>query len=209
MDEGLTLDELARLTGMSPRNVRAHQSRGLLAPPVLRGRLARYDAHHVARLVLIRSLQAQGFSLESIGRILTQSRVYSALLGEEEQRPWGEAPLAAAAQLERVDPGSVARLVALGLLRAEGDGYLVQLPVAGVAGHLLAQGVPLAMVLPTVLEAAEAGLALGRRLAADYATLDDVAVNEGDAVRIAARLHATVFEVALRHGADRAEPSPG
>jgi DNA-binding transcriptional MerR regulator len=29
----LTIDELARRTGMTVRNVRAHQSRGLLPPP--------------------------------------------------------------------------------------------------------------------------------------------------------------------------------
>jgi hypothetical protein len=37
-DDDLTIDELARRTGMTVRNVRAHQSRGRLARPTLRGR---------------------------------------------------------------------------------------------------------------------------------------------------------------------------
>ena len=199
---GLTLDELAGLVGMSPRNVRAHQSRGLLPPPVLRGRVAYYDAHHVARLTLIRSLQSQGFSLESIRRILAHGQVYSAVVGEEVQQPWAEAPLAATDQLERTDPGSVARLIELGLLRRDGDRYLVALPVAGIAGHLLTQKVPLSLVLADVLEAAEAGHRLGQKLAADYHDLDDLTDGGRDALRIATRLLATVFEIAMHHGTE-------
>ena len=32
----LTIDELARETGMTARNIRAHQSRGLFPPPKVR-----------------------------------------------------------------------------------------------------------------------------------------------------------------------------
>ena len=34
----LTIDELARETGMTVRNIRAHQSRGQLPPPAVRAR---------------------------------------------------------------------------------------------------------------------------------------------------------------------------
>jgi hypothetical protein len=38
IDDGdLTIDELAQRTGMTVRNIRAHQSRGLLPPPEVRG----------------------------------------------------------------------------------------------------------------------------------------------------------------------------
>jgi DNA-binding transcriptional MerR regulator len=68
--EQLTIDELARRTGMTVRNIRAHQSRGLLPPPEVRGRTGYYGADHIARIELIRELQADGFKLEAISRLL-------------------------------------------------------------------------------------------------------------------------------------------
>jgi DNA-binding transcriptional MerR regulator len=66
----LTIDELARRTGMTARNIRAHQSRGLLPPPEVRGRTGYYGSEHLARLELIRELQAEGFNLEAIRRLI-------------------------------------------------------------------------------------------------------------------------------------------
>src|SRR5437660_5426633 len=66
----LTIDQLAQRTGMSARNIRAHQSRGLLAPPTLRGRTGYYGDEHVARVELIQKLQGDGFSLALIQRLL-------------------------------------------------------------------------------------------------------------------------------------------
>ena len=68
--EQLTIDELARRTGMTVRNIRAHQSRGLLPPPEVRGRTGYYGRDHIARIELIRELQADGFKLEAISRLL-------------------------------------------------------------------------------------------------------------------------------------------
>jgi DNA-binding transcriptional MerR regulator len=65
-----TVDELARLVGMSPRNIRAHRARNLLAPPVRRGRIAFYHAGHLRRLEAIKALQRQGFNLVAIEAIL-------------------------------------------------------------------------------------------------------------------------------------------
>src|SRR3954466_12904778 len=72
-DAALTIDELAQRTGMTVRNVRAHQSRGLLPPPEVRGRTGYYTTEHVARIDLIRELQDDGFSLELIGRLLSSA----------------------------------------------------------------------------------------------------------------------------------------
>ena len=68
--EQLTIDELARRTGMTVRNIRAHQSRGLLPPPEVRGRTGFYGPAHATRIELIRELQADGFKLEAISRLL-------------------------------------------------------------------------------------------------------------------------------------------
>src|SRR5213083_2244877 len=67
---GVTIDELARQTGMTVRNIRAHQSRSLLPPPEVRGRTGYYGEEHVARIELIKELQADGFNLESIRKLL-------------------------------------------------------------------------------------------------------------------------------------------
>src|SRR5919205_2227362 len=69
-EDALTIDELARRTGMTVRNLRAHQSRGLLPAPEVRGRTGYYGAEHVARVELIKGLQADGFNLEAIRRLI-------------------------------------------------------------------------------------------------------------------------------------------
>jgi DNA-binding transcriptional MerR regulator len=69
-EDGLTIDELSRETGMTARNIRAHQSRGLLPPPVVRSRTGYYGPEHVARIRLIQDMQGQGFNLKSIERLL-------------------------------------------------------------------------------------------------------------------------------------------
>lgn len=66
----MTIRELAERTGMSVRNIRAHQTRGLLPPPVVRGRTGYYGEEHVARIELTREMQAEGLNLEAIRRVL-------------------------------------------------------------------------------------------------------------------------------------------
>ena len=73
-DDGLrTIDELAQQTGLTTRNIRAYQSRGLLPPPEVRGRTGYYGTEHVARLDLIREMQADGFNLTAIKRLIEGS----------------------------------------------------------------------------------------------------------------------------------------
>ncbi len=66
----MTIGELAERTGMTVRNIRAHQTRGLLPPPVVRGRTGYYNEEHLARVVLTREMQADGLNLEAIRRVL-------------------------------------------------------------------------------------------------------------------------------------------
>jgi DNA-binding transcriptional MerR regulator len=66
----MTIDDLARRSGMTVRNIRAHQSRGLLPPPDVRGRTGYYGDRHLDRLELIRELQADGLNLKAIRRLL-------------------------------------------------------------------------------------------------------------------------------------------
>jgi DNA-binding transcriptional MerR regulator len=66
----MTIRELAERTGMTVRNIRAHQTRGLLPPPVVRGRTGYYNDEHVVRIELTREMQADGLNLEAIRRVL-------------------------------------------------------------------------------------------------------------------------------------------
>src|ERR1700704_2045493 len=69
----LTIEQLAAEVGMSVRNIRNHHSRGLLPPPEVRARVGYYNSEHVARLRLILDLQADGFNLAAIERLLSGS----------------------------------------------------------------------------------------------------------------------------------------
>src|SRR5205085_9129048 len=65
-----TIDQLAQASAVTVRNIRAHQSRGLLPPPEVRGRTGFYTTEHLDRLRLIVEMQGDGFNLNSIKRIL-------------------------------------------------------------------------------------------------------------------------------------------
>ncbi len=69
----LTVEQLAAEVGMSVRNIRNHHTRGLLPAPEVRARIGYYNADHVARLKLILDLQADGFNLAAIERLLSGS----------------------------------------------------------------------------------------------------------------------------------------
>ncbi|MBV9487772.1 MAG: MerR family transcriptional regulator [Frankiaceae bacterium] len=56
------IDDLAQAAGMTVRNVRAYQERGLLHPPAKRGRTGVYDDTHLARLRLIGQLLERGYT---------------------------------------------------------------------------------------------------------------------------------------------------
>src|SRR5688572_16280620 len=69
----LTIEQLAHETGMTVRNIRAHQSRRLLPPPELREGTGYYGPEHIARLKLIREMQAHGFNLAAIKHLVEGS----------------------------------------------------------------------------------------------------------------------------------------
>jgi DNA-binding transcriptional MerR regulator len=149
----LTIDQLAQRTGMSARNIRAHQSRGLLAPPTLRGRTGYYGNGHVARVELIQKLQDDGFSLALIQRLLRiagDSTDSLARLAEVLHQPFGpEQPrVVATGELERRfrtrSPEVRGTLEELGFLRRVGNGQLEEVtPLAFRGGEVFADlGVP-------------------------------------------------------------------
>lgn len=68
----MTIENLSQRSGVTTRNIRAYQSRGLLSSPVSRpgARSAFYTPEHLARLRLISRLQDRGFSLAGIADLL-------------------------------------------------------------------------------------------------------------------------------------------
>lgn len=78
----LTIDELAQQTGMTVRNIRAHQSRGLLPAPDVQGRIGYYGEPHKARLELIQQLQAGGFNLTAIQRLVERAEETGDSIGD-------------------------------------------------------------------------------------------------------------------------------
>ena len=153
-DNDLTIDELARRIGMTVRNIRAHQSRGLLPPPVLRGRTGYYGAEHIARLELIQELQTEGFNLDLIKRLLEGAggsssdvlRFKQALarpFGDEEPVQVGIAELIE--EWGTADPAMLMKALSLGLVRQLPDGrFEVRSPRLAKAGRELHRlGVPL------------------------------------------------------------------
>ena len=69
----LTIEQLAAESGMTVRNIRAHRARGLLPAPEVRERVGYYGLEHLARLRLIAEMQAEGFNLRAIGRLLQET----------------------------------------------------------------------------------------------------------------------------------------
>ncbi len=151
--EAFTIDQLAQRTGMTVRNIRAHQSRGLLDPPAVRGRTGYYGGDHVDRIELIRQLQADGYSLDLIGRLLARdsARSADALRFQRALRePWTdeEARVVDGAELSKRygtdDPELLTKAEELGLVRPLGHGKWEELsPRLGRAGAELTDlGVP-------------------------------------------------------------------
>jgi DNA-binding transcriptional MerR regulator len=71
-DELISLEELTRRTGISVRNIRFYTTRGLVPAPIRKGRSGYYSSDHLARLELVRELQAHGFTLAAIERYVAK-----------------------------------------------------------------------------------------------------------------------------------------
>jgi DNA-binding transcriptional MerR regulator len=132
-DGKMTIGELARRTGMTIRNIRAHQTRGLLPPPEVHGRTGYYNEDHVARIELTREMQAEGLNLEAIRLVLEGSegssremvdfaRAIRAPFEDETPEIYEESELASAWGVEEFDPDLAARAERMGIMRRLPDG---------------------------------------------------------------------------------------
>lgn len=134
-DGKMTIGELARRTGMTIRNIRAHQTRGLLPPPEVHGRTGYYNQDHVARIELTREMQAEGLNLEAIRRVLESSegssqemvdfaRAVRAPFEDETPEIFDADELAAAWGVEKFDEKLLGRVEELGIIRQLPEGKI-------------------------------------------------------------------------------------
>ena len=173
---GLTIDALAARVGMTVRNVRAYASRGLLPPPRLQGRTGLYDEEHLARLSLIQSMLAEGYTLSAVERVLAHVPSGVTAAGLELHRalltPWlpeepevlDRSALEARAGGRPLDDDLLERLVELGLVVPLPDGRLQVLsPTLLRAGlQVVALGIPPEKAVAAQLKVGEHAAAVAR-----------------------------------------------
>jgi DNA-binding transcriptional MerR regulator len=175
----MPVEELARRTGLTVRNLRKLQSCGLLAPPLLVGRKGFYDEQHVARVVLVRRLQDRGFSLTSIRELLRSWRAGTGwldLLGFEENlvasSPGRSSRVARVAEvlpelLKR--PTLLARARDLGLVtRRDGEYIAPNAELLCIVRDHLKTGLPLEAILDECGELKQDVEAIAGRLRASF-----------------------------------------
>ena len=157
------INDLARESGLSVRNIREYQDRGLLPPPRRAGRVAWYDEDHLVRLRLISRLLDRGYTIAVIRDLLdawSAGRDLHDVLGLETtvSLPWTdeEPGRATLLQLRRrfrgqLTPGRLRRAIRLELVVPAGTSFAIPSPRLLDAGtDLVAAGIPLATVLDMV-----------------------------------------------------------
>jgi DNA-binding transcriptional MerR regulator len=166
-DQWLTIDELGRETGMTVRTIRSHQARELLPPPEVRERVGYYGPEHVARLKLIQELQAEGFNLRGIKRLLDTTNSPAQKLigfGEAVRAPFAhEEPQVYTAQelLDRFGAEDADRMLAQAtrsgtLVPLGGDRFEAPVPsLLDIAEEVVSNGVSLDAALSTIAKVSE------------------------------------------------------
>ncbi len=185
-----TLDELAVAAGMTVRNVRAYQTRGLLPGPERRGRRAMYTGEHLLRLEAIRRARARGASLTLIAVHLADG---GSLSGDTLERAWLPSQRTAAPPQGRTGQGRVAQrrsaqgqdvvldrmagprsvttrrlvdaLVASNVLRRNGSAVYCSAELGAALQSLARHGLALDHSLRVTLAAATAGQSLSEAIA--------------------------------------------
>ena len=135
-----TIDELAAITRVPGRTIRFYQARGVLMPPVIRGRVAYYGAAHRERLERIAQLQDRGLRIAAIRDLMGSidrgdvglaewlgvEREVAASWADDRPRTVTVAELYELAGSRR--PGLLADLARSGLVTRRGEVYLLHSP---------------------------------------------------------------------------------
>jgi DNA-binding transcriptional MerR regulator len=191
-EKRFSLGELAAAAGMTTRNVRAYQTRGLIPPPLRVGRRSEYTVRHLDRLRAVQRARAQGATLGLIGDHLSRggtidlTRLPDGWLPEPRpSREGRRADLSGLLDRARVadDPRVLAvveALISAGVVARQGLHILAGHDLVATVAALHRLGLPVDIALRVALRAAESAAALSVDLAplfapGDPAVLDHVA----------------------------------
>lgn len=158
-----TIDQLAFAAHTTVRNIRAYQDRGLLHPPQRRGRVGIYSEIHLARLRIISQLIERGYSLTTIGDLITaweSGRRLSDVLGLEVAvtTAWSkETPVGITLEQLMTDfqglitQQDIQRIMTLGYVEIDGLQIRILKPrIYNAAKELVAAGIPMADLIEHV-----------------------------------------------------------
>ena len=171
----LTLEELTARTGLSVRTVRFYTSRGLVPPPIRRGRSGYYSAEHVARIELVLELQSHGFTLSAIERYVAgipeDATPEDIALARTMLAPW-QSDLPVEMDHEQLEARAgrvlsdedIATLQALGVLRLRDGAYLVASNQLAIGVRLLELGFPREVAVAAAGVYAEHGEQMAKEL---------------------------------------------
>ncbi|HET7530393.1 MAG TPA: MerR family transcriptional regulator [Mycobacteriales bacterium] len=179
--DALDIDTLAQRAGTTVRTVRMYQERGLLPPPIRRGRRAAYGEEHLIRLRLVQRLADRGYSLAAVKDLTAawdaqhglahvlglEGAVAEPLLDEPPRRYTVD-------ELTALFPGDeelagLGRALEIGLLVAEGEEFLAPNPGLVDAGaQLVAAGMPLEVALGLAAATLAAADGLAERFVAAF-----------------------------------------
>ncbi len=152
------INELADASGVSVRNIRVYQDRGLLPPPTIRGRTGWYSEEHLVRLNLITRMLARGYTFGTISELLHAAhygmKVEQILRGTPKAgrfRNFKRAATITITELRKTlnaSDKSIALSQKLGLLVKDGAHYAIRNPeVLEGAEALVRQGIDLDALL--------------------------------------------------------------
>ncbi len=152
------INDLAQVSGVSVRNIRVYQDRGLLPAPAIRGRTGWYSDEHLVRLNLISRMLERGYTFATISELL-----HAAHYGMKVEHVLRDSPKASrfmsikrAATITitelRKSLGASDRAIGisqkLGLLTKDGAHYAVRNPeVLGSAEALVKAGIDIDVLL--------------------------------------------------------------
>jgi DNA-binding transcriptional MerR regulator len=216
MADSLTIVQLADQVGMTARNIRAYQSRGLVHSPRIEGRLARYGGDHVARLELIASLQREGFTLAAIKRLLDTPDSYASIVADRRRRfrdDTSDIVTAVPVPAERIAellPEMLELphdLTETGLVWMQEGELVTHTMLMGIGRTLGAQGLSATLIARLMLEAAVPARALGEVFRRQVEQQDGDARRLADLSKVAVQLSAAAFEIAFLSVASRPSPA--
>ena len=175
-DREYRVEELAAAAEIPVRTLRYYQERRLLPAPRRQGRVALYNASHLARLRLIAELLERGHRLDGIEELIAaadEGRDVTELLGYEwaAATPWAERESAEMSMADldavfdgRLTPEILAEAAELGYVEVDGDRVVIASPrLFDAAVQLARVGIPLRSILAMSweLEAAFDRMAFG------------------------------------------------